>query len=99
MRFSRFLGRLIAQALDFAGPRFAQTPVVPTKLLARPRARRESALCFCAPRFATRTARLIGHGRLWRTGAFMMVAWFSGKCCILERSTTARKRRGAGRLR
>jgi hypothetical protein len=59
--------------------------VVPTKLLARPRAARESASCFCAPRFATRTARLIGHGRLWRTGAFMMVAWFSGKCCILER--------------
>jgi hypothetical protein len=37
---------------------------VPTKLLARPRATRESASCFCAPRFATRTARLIGHGRL-----------------------------------
>jgi hypothetical protein len=31
-------------------------------------------------KLATRTARLIGHGRLWRTGAFMMVAWFTGKC-------------------
>src|ERR1700675_1163938 len=27
----------------------------------------------------------------------MVVAWFSGKCCILERSTTARERRGARR--
>src|SRR5271168_5276546 len=28
----------------------------------------------------------------------MMVAWFSGKSCILGRSTTARKRRGTGKL-
>src|SRR5208337_1962965 len=73
--------------------------VVPTKSLALLLARRESASCFCAPRFAARTARNIARGRLSKVGAFMTVAWFSGKCFILERSTTARERPGARRSR
>jgi len=64
---------------------FAQSLVVPTKCLAGPWSKRESASCFCAPRFAARTARTIGHGRLSKTGAFMMAAWFNGRCFILER--------------
>ena len=54
---------------------------------------------FALQRFAARTARTIGHGRLSKIGAFMMAAWFNGRCCILERSTTIRKPRGARRSR
>ena len=72
---------------------------MPTKALARLRARRESRACFCTTRFAARTARNIGPGRSSRTGASRAGAWFNGRCSISARSTTASGRPGAARSR
>jgi len=56
---------------------------VPTKSLAQGGARGESAACFCATRFAARTAKSIGPGRSSRTGASRAVALFSDQVLYL----------------
>ena len=70
-----------------------------TKSLARRGVRRESAACFYAIRFAARTAKSIGPGRSSRIGVSRAVAWFSDRCSISGRSTTAGGWRGAERSR
>ena len=58
-----------AKSLIVLGRVFENRSVVPTKALARRSGRRESRACFCAIRFAARTARSIGPGRWSRTDA------------------------------
>ena len=54
------------------------------------------APCSCAPRDVSKTAKSTGTGAWWRTAATATGVWFSAKCCIWVRSTTASGRRGAG---
>ena len=67
---------------------------VPTKALARRSGRPEFGACFCAIRFAARTASSIGPGRWLRTDACWAAAWWFS---ISGRSTTVSVRRGAER--
>ncbi len=94
--FCDFRQVLSGQAIEVVASVGPERAVVPTKSVARRGTRRESAACFYVTRFAARTARSIGPGRWSRTGASRAVGWFSAKCSISERSTTASGRRGAG---
>ena len=75
--FAIFLGVRARQVIDCIGPSARESSVVPTKALARRSGRRESRACFCAIRFAARTARSIGPGRWSRIAGFATDPWFN----------------------